>query len=1505
MRLDLVEAAWGRAVDPDAAPPSADPAASGHLRAASGADGTFALSFPPGSFHLARLVARAAGHPRMEWEWGREETAEAAMIEVGDVVCPRAGTIAGRLTAEDGRPVRLANLRLRTWPAGEIELRFAAAAATSVSIAGDGEFRVAGLPPGAVELEVTGDVGYRQRGPVVAVPAGETVTIDLRSDATNTVLGLDVELSYRREGGEKILSWYREGPDEPPRFVLVDSSGAEHTPADQNSDRVRFRNLPLEDYTLRLDDAGHGPWRREQVRPGTRLEAVLVGSAAVRLSVVDGATGEPVERFTAVCEHWPVDAGSRGKDREPLIFRSPLEHFSPPECVVRTRDLPPADGLFRGFFPGRYVLAASAPGYPVKYLPPFELGPGETRELVVRLGTGPAIAGTIRDLTGAPVAAATVRLVHHLADDSTWDGPDATAGETGEYRFDGIPPGTYHVAAVGLDCEVEGEPFSLGEEEVREDVDLVLPTGFGSLAGRIASLSPPSLPDLLVRALAGDARPTAASAPLAADGSFHLGPVRAGEALLVLEVPPSILVPFVPGEAHRLLHGARRNLGRFLVRPGEETVVEIDDGLHRPGFLAIRIHSAGTALPGREIHVLGTGASAREGGSGRVDTAGELSFGPLFPGEWRVLARDEEEDWDFLHPAVLALGPGEEIRAEVNVERWPGTLTCLAATSDRPWRDAELELAPVLPPPLAAGALGWNRVRTDANGVLTLALSPGAYHLRRRGEESAAGDRGRFRRGVARSPGHERAGDGIWHEPSRFTARIPLPLGMMAARILMLRISCFALVVASLLGCTAPHAAKAVGTDSEPLWAAPPLERAVSVRDGRTGEVLGLEGLLDRLARADVVFLGETHTDETTHRVELAAYEGLLARRAGRVVLAMEMFERDVQPALDAYLAGSIDEPTFLSRSRPWSNYRTAYRPLIEHAKAGRAPVVASNFPAPLRQRIAGTGADGLAQLALEDRPQAPAELLPNTPAYWRRVDNAIRGHLGVMGPRPAPDDPRLGDTQSLWDNCMGESCALALNEHPDWLVLHVNGGFHSEYWDGTVRQLMLRKPDARVATVAIYPSSHPAVEELTGVPRADYVVFAESRATDVDDGAYAVGIPRELRYRLVVPAQTEAQTRVPLLIWLGDDGAAAREDLAEWKERLGDGCAIAAIEAPYREIQEDLVEGARWFWPDSFAADVSALLEGVERVWAYLLRHHAIDPDRVCLAGEGTGATVAAAVALLTDRLGVRAIALTPRRFAKIKDFPLPLPELAGDRPRPNKSLRIRVAAGDAPWWSGEIDEYRRIGFASELETAGDDPWRSDLDRENAVRAGLGLEPRAVPPDAARRYVLADGPRARAWARWMALRRLQEDGELVAVLAAPPPDPAASELSTAVHAGDFRAGRSLPRCPGPFGGTTVIALPADLPPAEVEEWLALEKDDPLAKQGRFHRVRIATAAGERALPGVLAGLLAQGRKNALIVPAVFCADAATMRELQQSARECEDRMTLVWQPGLGNLGTD
>jgi uncharacterized iron-regulated protein len=289
----------------------------------------------------------------------------------------------------------------------------------------------------------------------------------------------------------------------------------------------------------------------------------------------------------------------------------------------------------------------------------------------------------------------------------------------------------------------------------------------------------------------------------------------------------------------------------------------------------------------------------------------------------------------------------------------------------------------------------------------------------------------------------------------------------------------------------------------ESRWDYPPLEYRISIRDGLRGDRLTWDALIEQLKTADIVFLGESHDDDTTHRLQYAVYDALLKERDNKVVLAMEMFERDVQSHLDDYLAGKIDEATFLAKSRPWGNYREAYRPLVERAKIAGQPVVAANFPRPLIMRLSQAGSQGLEVLG-DDRSYAPDQLFPNSALYWKRADNATRSHSMFMTVQ-TDEQSRLTSTQSLWDNSMGEACVKALKQFPDYQVVHLNGGFHTEYWDGTVAQVRQRNPQAVVKTIAIRSTSNPESAKLIGAPSADFVVYVENSAKNLNDGDWKV----------------------------------------------------------------------------------------------------------------------------------------------------------------------------------------------------------------------------------------------------------------------------------------------------------------------------------------------------------------------------------------------------------------
>ncbi|MBU0753975.1 MAG: ChaN family lipoprotein, partial [Planctomycetes bacterium] len=105
-----------------------------------------------------------------------------------------------------------------------------------------------------------------------------------------------------------------------------------------------------------------------------------------------------------------------------------------------------------------------------------------------------------------------------------------------------------------------------------------------------------------------------------------------------------------------------------------------------------------------------------------------------------------------------------------------------------------------------------------------------------------------------------------------------------------------------------------------------------------------LDRIASELAWAEVIFLGEQHNDPVAHWLEKEIFAAV-HRLKGSVALSMEMFDRDVQVILNGYLRGDYMERHFLEAARPWPEYASDYRPLVEYAKACGLPVIAANAP--------------------------------------------------------------------------------------------------------------------------------------------------------------------------------------------------------------------------------------------------------------------------------------------------------------------------------------------------------------------------------------------------------------------------------------------------------------------------------------------------------------------------------------------------------------------------------
>lgn len=304
-----------------------------------------------------------------------------------------------------------------------------------------------------------------------------------------------------------------------------------------------------------------------------------------------------------------------------------------------------------------------------------------------------------------------------------------------------------------------------------------------------------------------------------------------------------------------------------------------------------------------------------------------------------------------------------------------------------------------------------------------------------------------------------------------------------------------------------------------------------------------METLIERLADKRVIFVGEQHDRYEDHLNQTAIIEGLLAR--GRsVAIGMEMFQQPYQPALDAYVAGEIDEAELLRRTQYFDRWRfdyRLYRPILNLARAHRIPVIALNLESELTRQV---GDGGIASLSEADRARLP-EIDRSDADHRARLEAIFKQHpVEQQG-----NFEHFLEVQLLWDEGMAERAARHLNEHPDSTLVVIAGSGHIEYGQGIppriARRLSApmatllngqgRTPDPRVADFLLYPD---AVElpptgklgVMLGQPAADGGMPIEGFAED--SGAKTAGL--QIGDRLIrvggQPINSYADIRLVLL---------------------------------------------------------------------------------------------------------------------------------------------------------------------------------------------------------------------------------------------------------------------------------------------------------------------------------------------------------------------------------------
>ena len=222
-----------------------------------------------------------------------------------------------------------------------------------------------------------------------------------------------------------------------------------------------------------------------------------------------------------------------------------------------------------------------------------------------------------------------------------------------------------------------------------------------------------------------------------------------------------------------------------------------------------------------------------------------------------------------------------------------------------------------------------------------------------------------------------------------------------------------------------------------------------------TGQTTSQETMLEHAAQAQIVYVGETHDNPASHRLQLEILSHLQQQNPGKITLAMEMFTPEQQKALDNWSAGELSEKEFIKEVQWYSNWKmdfSYYRSLLVFARDNRIPVIGINAPKELVRAVGRS--------AIGDLPEDIQNRLPDfdfSDPYQQAMTKAI------YGAHPVSDSMKQGflRIQTLWDESMAENLTnyLQTDDGKGRKVMVVAGGNHVSYGFGIPRRAFRRLP--------------------------------------------------------------------------------------------------------------------------------------------------------------------------------------------------------------------------------------------------------------------------------------------------------------------------------------------------------------------------------------------------------------------------------------------------------------
>ena len=262
------------------------------------------------------------------------------------------------------------------------------------------------------------------------------------------------------------------------------------------------------------------------------------------------------------------------------------------------------------------------------------------------------------------------------------------------------------------------------------------------------------------------------------------------------------------------------------------------------------------------------------------------------------------------------------------------------------------------------------------------------------------------------------------------------------------------LATLSLLLATACSSSKLIGNPQFPY----PLQEQAQVDQivhMPTGILVQEADMLDMVSQNRIVYVGETHDNPASHRLQLKILQAMAERFPGKIALGMEMFTPAQDDTLAKWSSGNLTEKEFLKEAgwyKVWKGDFEYYRDLLLLARDKNIPVIGLNAD---KQSVRKVVANKLDELTPEEV-ELVANMNLDDPYQRGLVEGIYGGHVKSDGMLDG-----FHRAQTLWDETMANSVVnfLSAEEHKDFRMVVIAGGNHVRYGFGIPRRVFKKLP--------------------------------------------------------------------------------------------------------------------------------------------------------------------------------------------------------------------------------------------------------------------------------------------------------------------------------------------------------------------------------------------------------------------------------------------------------------